>query len=94
LNKSEFVAAIATRSGGTQTDAGRFLDAAIEEIQAALAKGDEVSITGFGKFSTTQRAARTGRNPQTGETIKIAASTLPKFTAGAVLKAAVSKKKK
>lgn len=70
------------------------LDAAIEEIQATLAKGDEVSITGFGKFSTTERAARTGRNPQTGESIKIAASTLPKFTAGAVLKAAVAKKKK
>lgn len=94
MNKSEFVAAIATRSGGTQAEAGRFLDAAIEEIQATLAKGGEVSITGFGKFSTTKRAARTGRNPQTGESIKIAASTLPKFTAGAVLKASVAKKKK
>ncbi len=94
MNKSEFVAAIATRSGSTQQEAGRMLDAAIEEIQATLAKGDEVSITGFGKFSTTERAARTGRNPQTGESIKIAASTLPKFTAGAVLKAAVAKKKK
>ena len=94
MNKSEFVAAIASRTGGTQADAARFLDAAIEEIQSTLGKGGEVSITGFGKFSTSKRAARTGRNPQTGESIKIAASTLPKFSAGAVLKAAVSKKKK
>ncbi len=94
MNKSEFVAAIASRTGGTQADAARFLDAVIEEVQSTLAKGGEVSITGFGKFSTTKRAARTGRNPQTGEAIKIAASTLPKFTAGAVLKASVAKKKK
>lgn len=94
MNKSEFVAAIASRTGGTQADAARFLDAMIEEVQSTLAKGGEVSITGFGKFATTKRAARTGRNPQTGEAIKIAASTLPKFTAGAVLKASVSKKKK
>lgn len=94
MNKSEFVAAIAKEADSTQAEAGRVLEAAIAVIQSTLAKGGEVSITGFGKFSTTKRAARTGRNPQTGETIKIAASTLPKFTAGAVLKAAVSKKKK
>lgn len=94
MNKSEFVAAIASRTGGTQADAARFLDAALDEIQATLAKGGEVSITGFGKFSTSQRAARQGRNPQTGEPMDIAASTLPKFTAGAVLKSAVAAKKK
>ena len=94
MNKSEFVAAIAKRSGSTQSDAAAFLDAALEEIQSTLAGGGEVAITGFGKFSTSKRAARTGRNPQTGEAIKIAAATLPKFSAGAVLKAAVSKKKK
>ncbi len=94
MNKSEFVAAIAKRSGGTQTDAAAFLDAALKEIEATLAKGGEVAITGFGKFSTSKRAARMGRNPQTGAAIKIAAATLPKFSAGAVLKAAVAKKKK
>lgn len=88
------MAAIASRTGGTQADAARFLDAALDEIQATLAKGGEVSITGFGKFSTSQRAARQGRNPQTGEPMDIAASTLPKFTAGAVLKSAVAAKKK
>jgi len=93
LNKSEFVAAIASRTGGTQADAARFLDAALDEIQSTLAKGGEVSITGFGKFSTSERAARQGRNPQTGEPMNIPASTLPKFTAGAVLKSSVSKKK-
>ncbi len=94
MNKTEFVAAIAKRTGGTQADAAGFLDAALTEIQTTLAKGGEVAITGFGKFSTSKRAARAGRNPQTGAAIKIAAATLPKFTAGAVLKAAVAKKKK
>ena len=61
MNKSEFVAAIASRTGGTQADAARFLDAALDEIQSTLAKGGEVSITGFGKFSTSERAARQGR---------------------------------
>lgn len=93
MNKTELLAAIAKRSDTTQADAGRVLDALLAEIQATLAKGGEVAITGFGKFSTSKRAARTGRNPQTGETIKIAASTSPKFSAGAVLKAAVNKKK-
>jgi DNA-binding protein HU-beta len=94
VNKSEFVAAIAKRSGSTQADAAAFLEAALLEIQSTLAGGGEVAITGFGKFSTSDRAARTGRNPQTGAAIKIAAATLPKFSAGAVLKAAVAKKKK
>ena len=94
MNKTELVAAIANRSGATQADAGRVLDALIEEIQGVLATGGDVAITGFGKFSTSKRAARTGRNPRTGESLKIAASTTPKFTAGAVLKAAVNKKTK
>ena len=94
MNKSEFVAAIARRTGDTQSDAAAFLEAALDEIKSTLASGGEVAITGFGKFSTSDRAARTGRNPQTGEAIKIAAATLPKFSSGAVLKAAVAKKKK
>lgn len=94
MNKSEFVAAIAKRSGSTQAEAAAFLEAALDEIKSTLAGGGEVAITGFGKFSTSNRAARTGRNPQTGAAIKIAAATLPKFSAGAVLKAAVAKKKK
>ena len=94
MNKSEFVAAIARRTGGTQTEAAAFLEAALDEIKSTLASGGEVAITGFGKFSTSDRAARTGRNPQTGAAIKIAAATLPKFSSGAVLKAAVAKKKK
>ena len=94
MNKSEFVAAIADKNGSTQAEAAAFLDVAIRVIESTLASGGEVAITGFGKFSTSNRAARTGRNPQTGEAIKIAAATLPKFSAGAVLKAAVAKKKK
>ena len=94
MNKSEFVVAIANKNNSTHADAAAFLDAALDVIQSTLAGGGEVAITGFGKFSTSDRAARTGRNPQTGEAIKIAAATLPKFSAGAVLKAAVAKKKK
>ena len=94
MNKSEFVAAIAKETHGTQAEASVFLEAALKVIQSTLAGGGEVAITGFGKFSTSKRAARTGRNPQTGEALKIAAATLPKFSAGAVLKAAVGKKKK
>lgn len=94
MNKSELVAAVASRSGSTQAEAGRVIDALVDEVTAELAKGGEVAILGFGKFSTSKRAARTGRNPQTGETIKIAASTSPKFSAGAALKNAVNAKKK
>jgi DNA-binding protein HU-beta len=94
VNKSEFVVAIAAKNNSTHAEAAAFLDAALKVIESTLAGGGEVAITGFGKFSTSNRAARTGRNPQTGEAIKIAAATLPKFSAGAVLKAAVAKKKK
>ncbi len=89
MNKSEFVEAIAVRSGASEADARRVLEAALVEIQEALANGSEVALLGFGRFSTARRAGRTGRNPQTGQALTIAASTYPRFTAGAALRAAV-----
>jgi DNA-binding protein HU-beta len=94
MNKSEFVEAIAKESGLTNADARKAVEAVITTVEKTLKKGDEVALTGFGKFSVTKRAARTGRNPQTGETVKIKASKAPKFTAGAALKTAVNGKKK
>ena len=89
MNKTEFVEAVAKTSGLTKADAGRAVAAAIEVVTKALKKGDAVQITGFGTFGVAKRAARKGRNPATGKEIKIAASTAPKFKAGAVLKKAV-----
>jgi DNA-binding protein HU-beta len=90
MNKSELVDAIARESGLTKTDAARSLDAFVTTVSKTLKKGDDVAITGFGKFSVAKRAARTGRNPQTGEAVKIKASKTPKFSAGATLKEAVA----
>ena len=86
MNKKELIKAISEKLGVTQKAAGEQVDAILEVITEALAAGDEVSLTGFGKFSVTERAAREGRNPQTGETIQIAASKSPKFKAGKALK--------
>jgi DNA-binding protein HU-beta len=94
MNKTELVDAIAADSGLTKTDAAKALDAFVGNVSTTLKKGDEVAITGFGKFSVAKRSARTGRNPQTGETMKIKASKAPKFTAGAGLKDAVAGRKK
>lgn len=98
MNKTELIEQIATASNLTKADAGRALNATVDAIVAAVAGGDTVSLIGFGSFKTTQRAARTGKNPRTGEAIKIAAATLPRFSAGAGFKAAVNapkgKKKK
>jgi DNA-binding protein HU-beta len=94
MNKSELVEAVAKESGLSNADARRAVDAFIGTVEKALKKGDEVAITGFGKFSVVKRGARTGRNPQTGEVVKIKASKAPKFTPGAGLKAVVSGKKK
>jgi DNA-binding protein HU-beta len=94
MNKSELVDAIAAESGLTKVDATRALDAFLTTVSKSLKKGDEVAITGFGKFSVSKRAARTGRNPQTGATLKIKASKTPKFTAGATLKQAVAGRRK
>lgn len=89
MNKSELIDAIADSADLSKAGAGRALDAATAAIAGALAKGDTVSLVGFGTFSVSERAARKGRNPRTGEEITIAASKTPKFKAGKALKDAV-----
>lgn len=90
VNKSELIDAIATATELTKADAGRALDATLEAVTAALKKADTVSLVGFGTFAVKDRAARTGRNPQTGKTIQIAASKAPSFKPGKALKDAVN----
>ena len=87
--KSEFVDKVASKSGLSKKDAGAAVDAVITSIEESLQSGDEVSFTGFGKFHVANRGAREGRNPRTGETMTIAASRVPRFTAGSGLKKAV-----
>jgi DNA-binding protein HU-beta len=87
--KSEFVDKVAASSGLSKKDAGAAVDAVISTIESELKSGGEVSFTGFGKFHVAQRGAREGRNPRTGETMTIAASRVPRFTAGSGLKKAV-----
>ncbi len=90
MNKNDLVASVAEHSSLTKADAARAVDAVFASIEGSLKNGDEVRIVGFGTFSVASRAATTGRNPRTGETIQIAASKQPKFKAGAPLKAAVN----
>lgn len=90
MNKTELIDAIAKQSNLSKADAGRALNAMTDSITAALKKGDTVTLIGFGTFKVTKRAARTGRNPQTGKEIKIAARKAPGFTAGKALKDAVN----
>jgi DNA-binding protein HU-beta len=87
--KAEFVDKVAAKSGLSKKDAGAAVDAVISSIEDSLQAGDEVSFTGFGKFHVAERGARQGRNPRTGQSIYIAASRVPRFTAGAKLKQAV-----
>jgi DNA-binding protein HU-beta len=87
--KAEFVDKVASKSGLSKKDAGAAVDAVISSIEDSLKAGDEVSFTGFGKFHVANRGAREGRNPRTGETMTIAASRVPRFTAGSGLKKAV-----
>ncbi|HEX5801904.1 MAG TPA: HU family DNA-binding protein [Azospira sp.] len=94
MNKSELIDAIAAGADISKAAAGRALDAAVAAITATVAKGDNVTLVGFGSFKAAKRAARTGKNPKTGAAIKIPATTVPKFSAGASFKAAVAKKKK
>ncbi|MFO7572563.1 MAG: HU family DNA-binding protein [Gaiellaceae bacterium] len=89
MTKQEFVAAVADRAGMSKSDAGTAVDAMLDTITDALKQRDSVTFTGFGKFSTSARAARQGVNPRTGERVQIAATTVPKFSAGSQLKAAV-----
>ena len=90
MNKSELIDAIAAEADISKADAGRALDATLNAVTSALKKGDTVSLVGFGTFSVKERAARTGRNPQTGQPIQIAAAKIPGFKAGKALKDAVN----
>lgn len=92
MNKTDLIDAIAEESGLTKADAAKALDALLATIVGAVADGDSVSLIGFGSFKPSARAAREGKNPKTGETLSIAATTVPKFTAGATFKAAVAQK--
>ena len=89
MTKSEFVDQIAAKTELSKADAGKAVDAFIGTIEDTLKRGGEVNFSGFGKFSVSERGARQGRNPSTGETIQIAASKVPKFSAGAGLKKSV-----
>ncbi len=90
MKKVELIEAVAAKAGLTKADAGRALDATIEAITGALVKGDRVPLVGFGTFATSKRAARVGRNPQTGAEVKIPARTAVTFKAGSALKDAVN----
>ncbi len=90
MNKTELIAAIAENADLTKKDAEAALKAFIDVVGKSLKKGDKVQIVGFGTFEVAKRAAREGRNPQTGETMKIKASKSPKFKAGKALKDAVN----
>lgn len=90
MNKNDLVNAVAEASGLTKADSSKAVDGVFDAIAAALKSGDEVRLVGFGSFSVAQRAASQGRNPRTGETIQIAASKQPKFSAGKGLKDAVN----
>ena len=90
MNKTELIAAVADKAGLTKVDASKALDAITDSITSALKTGDTVTLIGFGTFKVTARAARTGRNPRTGEELKIAARKAPAFTAGKALKDAVN----
>ena len=90
MNKSELVEAIAASADISKAAAGRALDAVTESIAVALKEGDQVALVGFGTFLVKERAARTGRNPQTGAPIEIAAAKIPSFKAGKALKDAVN----
>ncbi len=90
MNKNELVAAVADEADLSKADAASAVDAVFAAIEGTLKSGDEVRIVGFGTFAVTERAASTGRNPRTGETIQIKASKQPKFKAGKGLKDAVN----
>ncbi len=89
MNKNELVTNIAQKTGLTKKDVESVVNNMLDEITAALSKGEKVQFVGFGTFETRQRASRTGRNPQTGKTITIPAATVPAFRAGNKLKDAV-----
>jgi len=90
LNKAELIGSVAEKAGMPKKDAEKAVNAVFASIEEALAKCDKVQLVGFGTFEVRERAARTGRNPQTGEEIQIAASRVPAFRAGKALKESVS----
>ena len=90
MNKTELIAAVAEQAELSKKDAEKALKAFTDVIAAELVKGEKVQLVGFGTFETSKRAAREGRNPQTGATMKIAASVAPKFKAGKALKDAMN----
>ncbi len=94
VNKAELVDRLASRLDVTKKLAGEALEAIVDEITKSVAKGDKVAISGFGVFEKADRAARVGRNPQTGATVKIKATSVPKFRAGAEFKNTVAGRKK
>ena len=91
MNKTELIAAIAEKSGASKKDAEKVVNATFQVITDTLAKGDKVALVGFGSFEVRERAARTGRNPQTGAEMKIAAAKVPTFKAGKALKDLINK---
>jgi DNA-binding protein HU-beta len=91
MNKTELIEAVAKEAKITKVEAGKVVGALTASVTKALKKGDSVTLIGFGTFKVTKRAARNGRNPQTGKPIKIAARKAPGFTAGKALKEAVNK---
>ena len=93
MNKAELIEALAKETDLSKAAAGRAIDALVDIITHTVAKKQDVQLIGFGTFKASKRAARTGKNPRTGELLKIAASTVPTFKAGAAFKAAVNKKK-
>ena len=90
MNKTELIDGVAAAADISKAEAGRAVDAVVSEVTKALKKGDTVTLVGFGTFQVRARAERTGRNPKTGDTIKIAASNNPSFKAGKALKDAVN----
>jgi DNA-binding protein HU-beta len=90
VNKTDLIELVAADSGLQPSDAAKVIDSMLTAVTNTLTKGEDVTIPGFGKFSTVQRAARTGRNPATGAELEIKAATAPKFNAAAGLKAAVN----
>lgn len=94
MNRKELIDVLAAKTGSTKADAERNISALIDIITSTLKKGDSIALIGFGTFEVRKRAARTGRNPATGAELKIKASKVPAFKAGAPLKAAVNGSKK
>ena len=94
MNRKELIDVLAAKTDSSKADADRNIGALIEIITATLKKGDNVALVGFGTFEVRKRAARIGRNPQTGAELKIKAAKVPAFKAGATLKAAVNGSKK